>query len=50
MLRRSFVGLFVLALVWSLTLSAQTMKPKIVDINSAPEADIAAVGIDKTVA
>jgi DNA uptake protein ComE-like DNA-binding protein len=50
MLRRSFVGLFVLALVWTLSLGAQTMKPKIVDINSAPEAEIASVGIEKAVA
>ena len=67
---RSFAGLFVLALIWSVSGIAQElpklgppiktinkpmntqkdMKPKIVDINSAPEADIVAVGIEKAVA
>lgn len=46
MLRRSFAVLAVLALIWTISLSAQ----KIVDINSAPEMDIAAVGIDKAIA
>jgi competence protein ComEA len=46
MLRRSFAVLAVLTLIWTMSVSAQ----KIVDINSAPETEIAAVGIDKTVA
>jgi competence protein ComEA len=46
MLRRSFAVLAVLALIWTISLGAQ----KIIDINSAPETEIAAVGIDKTVA
>lgn len=56
MLRRSFAGLFVLALMWAVSVNAQVvpksmqMKPKIVDINSAPEADIASVGIEKAIA
>jgi len=66
MVNRSIVavsGLFALLLVCTLSLSAQSiktlnkepinkqeMKPKIVDINSASEAEIAGVGIDKAVA
>ncbi len=59
MLRRSFVGVLVLALVWTISLSAQmkTVKPinqpkavGTLDINSAPEADIVALGIDKAAA
>ncbi len=64
MLRRSFAGIVVLALVSAVALAAQvkTIKdaprkeikpinaPKIVDINTAAEADIAAVGIEKMVA
>jgi DNA uptake protein ComE-like DNA-binding protein len=46
MLHRIFAGIVLIALIWAITLSAQ----KVVDINSAPEADIAAVGIDKVVA
>ena len=46
MLRRIFTGMVIFALIWTISLSAQ----KIVDINSAPEAEIAAVGIDKVVA
>jgi competence protein ComEA len=46
MLRRSFAVLAVLALIWTISLNAQ----KIVDINSAPETEIAAVGIDRAVA
>jgi DNA uptake protein ComE-like DNA-binding protein len=53
--RTSLVGAIVLAVavMWSVAAGAQikTMNaPKIVDINSAPEADIVAVGIDKTAA
>jgi DNA uptake protein ComE-like DNA-binding protein len=56
MLRKSFAGLLMFMLIWTAALHAQVvpksmqMKPKIVDINSAPEADIAAVGIEKAVA
>lgn len=57
MLRRSLAAVFALALVWTVSLSAQLKdapkkptKPVIVDINSAPEADIVSVGIDKPVA
>jgi DNA uptake protein ComE-like DNA-binding protein len=55
MVRRSFVGMLVLAvaLVWSVAAGAQTKSmatPKVVDINTAPEAEIAAIGIDKPVA
>ena len=64
MLRRNFVGIVVLALVWTVALGAQVKEmPKtpvrvinaaprlaVVDINTAPEADIAGVGIDKPVA
>jgi DNA uptake protein ComE-like DNA-binding protein len=54
MLRRSFVAVCVLALVWTMSLGAQTKdapkKPVIVDINTAPEADIVSVGIDKMLA
>jgi DNA uptake protein ComE-like DNA-binding protein len=46
MLRRSFAGLVIAALIVATTGSAQ----KVIDINSAPEAEIAAVGIEKTVA
>ena len=56
MLRRHFVGIVGLALVWTIALGAQVKEmprtpvkpinaPKAVDINSAAEADIAAVGI-----
>jgi DNA uptake protein ComE-like DNA-binding protein len=55
MVRRSFVGALVLALalIWSVSAGAQgkgMSAPKVVDINTAPEADIAALGIDKPVA
>ena len=61
MLRRNFVGIVVLALVWTIALGAQVKEmpktpvkpinaPKAVDINSAAESDIAAVGIPGTVA
>ena len=61
MLRRSFVGIVVLALVWTVALGAQVKEmprtpvksinePRIVDINSAPESEIVAVGIAGTIA
>ena len=61
MLRRNFVGILVLALVWTVGLGAQVKEmprtpvkpinePRIVDINSAPEVDIASIGIERTVA
>jgi DNA uptake protein ComE-like DNA-binding protein len=55
MQRRNLAGMLMLAvaLMWSVTAGAQVKvmnAPKIVDINSAPEAEIAAVGIDKPVA
>ena len=61
MLRRSFAGIAVLALMSAIAFGAQVKEmpkkeikpinaPKIVDINTAPESDIAAVGIEKTVA
>lgn len=59
MLRRKFLGMTLLALVWTVALGAQvkemprppvkTLKAAIVDINTAPEADIAAVGIERAV-
>ena len=61
MLRRNFVGVVVLALLSACALSAQVKEmprtpvkpinaPKAVDINSAPESEIIAVGIAGTVA
>ena len=62
MLRRSFVGIVLVAALFSTVLVAAQIKdmprtpvkpinkPSIVDINAAPEADIVAVGIDKVVA
>ena len=60
MLRRNFLGIVALAALWTVTLGAQVkelpktpvrpLNAKIIDINSAPEMDIAAVGIDKAVA
>src|SRR5437867_5495052 len=60
MLRRNFVGIVVLSLVWTVAAGAQIkemprtpvrpLNARIVDINTAPEADIAAVGIDRPVA
>jgi len=58
--RRRFLGIVALAVLWTATLDAQVkelpkaparpLSARIIDINSAPEADIAAVGIDKAVA
>ena len=45
-LQRSITGLVILALMAGAAAAAQ----KIVDINSAPEAELAAVGIEKTLA
>ena len=60
MLRRSFLGIVALAVLATATLAAQVKElPKtpvrplnapIVDINTAAEADIAAIGIDKAIA
>jgi DNA uptake protein ComE-like DNA-binding protein len=61
MLRRNFVGIAVLALLWTVTLGAQVKEmprtpvkpinaPKAVDINSAPESEIVAIGIAGPVA
>jgi competence protein ComEA len=60
MLRRSLLGIVALAVLWTLTLNAQVkempktpvrpLNAKIIDINTASEADIAAVGIDRAVA
>src|SRR5215510_1004835 len=60
MLRRSFAGVLVLALACAVSLSAQlkdmpksppkAMAAKTLDINSAPEADLVALGIDKIAA
>ena len=60
MLRKRFVGIVVLILMWAAVAVAQVKElPKtpvrpinaqIVDINAASEADIAAVGIEKPVA
>ena len=61
MLRRNLVGIVVLALVWTVALGAQVKEmprtpikpinaPKAVDINTAAEADIIAVGIAGPVA
>ena len=61
MVSRNWVGLLVLAFVWTGTLGAQVKEmprtptkainePKIVDINTAPESDIVAVGIERAVA
>jgi competence protein ComEA len=60
MLRRSFLGIVALAVLGTASLPAQVkelpktpvrpLNVKIVDINTAPEADIAAVGIDKAIA
>ena len=57
MLRRNFVGIVVLALMWTVGLAAQVKEtprtpvriinaPKIADINSATAADIIALGIE----
>jgi hypothetical protein len=61
MLRRNLVGMVVLALVWTMTLGAQIKEmprtpvksindPKIVDVNSAPESELVAIGITLPVA
>ena len=60
MLRKRFLGIVALAVLWTVSLGAQVkelpktpvrpLNARIVDINTAPEADIAAVGIDKAVA
>ena len=60
MLRRNFLGIVTLAALSTATLGAQVkempktpvrpLNAKIIDINSAPEAEIAAIGIDKGVA
>ena len=61
MLRRNLAGMLMLALVWTASLGAQVKEmprtpvksinePKIVDINTAPESDIVAVGIERAVA
>jgi len=61
LLRRNFAGIVVLVLVWTVALGAQVKEmprtpvkpinePRIVDINSAPEVDIASIGIERTVA
>jgi competence protein ComEA len=60
MLRRSLLGIVALAVLWTVTLNAQVkempktpvrpLNAKIIDINTASEADIAAVGIDRAVA
>jgi len=61
MLRRNFVGIVVLALVWAVALGAQVKElprtpvkpinaPRAVDINSAPESEIIATGITGPVA
>ena len=61
MLRRNFVGIVVLALVWTVALGAQVKEmprtppksindAKVVDINTAPESDIISVGIDRALA
>ena len=60
MLRISFFGIVALAVLWTAALAAQVkelpktpvrpLNAKIVDINTAAEADIAAIGIDKAIA
>ena len=60
MLRRSFAGVIVLALASAISLSAaqkempktppKAAAAKTLDINSAPEADLVALGIDKAAA
>jgi competence protein ComEA len=60
MLRRNFLGIVGLAVLWTVTLAAQVkelpktpvrpLNARVVDINTAPEAELAAVGIDKAVA
>ena len=60
MLRKRFVGIVVLVLMWAVAAGAQIkelprtpvrpVNAQIVDINAASEADIAAVGIERPVA
>ena len=61
MLRRNFAGIVVLALAWTVALGAQVKEmprkapksindPKVVGINTAAEADIVSMGIDRAVA
>ena len=61
MLRRNFVGIVALALVWTAALGAQIKEmpktpvksintPRIVDINSAPPSEFVAVGIAQDIA
>lgn len=58
MLRRSVVGVLMLALIWTVSVNAQvkTVKPTqpksamTLDINSAPESEIVALGIEKAAA
>jgi competence protein ComEA len=60
MLRRSFLGIVALAVLGTVALAAQVkelpktpvrpLNAKIVDINTAAEADIAAIGIEKAIA
>ena len=61
MLRRSFVGMIVLALASAVALSGQVKEmprtpvksvnePKIVDINAAGETEIVSIGIDRALA
>ena len=61
MVSRNLVALLVFAFVWTGALGAQVKEtprtptkvvnePKIVDINTAPESDIVAVGIERAVA
>ena len=61
MLRRNVIGIVVLAQVWTVALGAQVKdmprtpiksinEPRIVDINSAPESEIVAIGITGTIA
>ena len=61
MLRRNFVGMVALGLLWTVALGAQVKEmpktpvkpinaPKAIDINSAPESEIVAIGIAGPVA
>jgi DNA uptake protein ComE-like DNA-binding protein len=61
MLRRSLIGILVLSLVGAAAFGAQVKEmprtpikpinqPSTVDINTAPEADIVSLGIERTVA
>jgi len=56
MLRKSFLAIAAIAIIWTAALATQIKDvkpintPKVVDINSASDTDIAAIGIDKAVA